>query len=323
MRLVRLDTVFKVQYGVNLALVHLAQSRAKNKNALPFVSRTANNNGVSAYVEKVMGKKPNPKHTLSVAGGGSVLATFYQGRAYYSGRDVYVLTPSIVLSKKEMLVYSTFIRANKYRYNYGRQANKTLHTLAIPDPSHVKKIASRLVYPKKPTRQSFHSRVLKLTDRPWRMFAYTDIFKVSGSKTTPPDQIKTLPKGPYPYIRTQATHNGTAGFYHQFSETGNVITVDSAVLGYASYQKRHFLASDHVEKLIPKFPLNPYIALFLVTLLNQEQYRYNYGRGASQSRLKTMVIKLPVDQEGQPDWLFMEDYIKSLPYSQNLATGKY
>ena len=29
-------------------------------------------------------------------------------------------------------------------------------------------------------------------------------------------------------------------------------------------------------------------------------------------------ISLPVDQSGDPDWKFMEDYIKSLPYSKNL-----
>jgi len=29
-------------------------------------------------------------------------------------------------------------------------------------------------------------------------------------------------------------------------------------------------------------------------------------------------IKLPVDDNGNPDWEFMEDFIKSLSYSSNL-----
>ena len=29
-------------------------------------------------------------------------------------------------------------------------------------------------------------------------------------------------------------------------------------------------------------------------------------------------IKLPVTPSGEPDWKFMEDYIKSLPYSKNI-----
>ena len=35
-------------------------------------------------------------------------------------------------------------------------------------------------------------------------------------------------------------------------------------------------------------------------------------------RLKKLSIKLPVDSKGEPDWKFMEDYIKSLPYSSNI-----
>ena len=59
--------------------------------------------------------------------------------------------------------------------------------------------------------------------------------------------------------------------------------------------------------------------MFLATLINQEKYRYNYGRKRSQERLKKSFIKLPVTSEGVPDWQFMEDYIKSLPCSENLA----
>ena len=34
------------------------------------------------------------------------------------------------------------------------------------------------------------------------------------------------------------------------------------------------------------------------------------------------IIQLPVDENDNPDWQFMEDYIKSLPYSKNLETSK-
>jgi len=35
-------------------------------------------------------------------------------------------------------------------------------------------------------------------------------------------------------------------------------------------------------------------------------------------RLPFEKIKLPVDKKGNPDWKFMEDYIKSLPYSGSI-----
>jgi len=49
--------------------------------------------------------------------------------------------------------------------------------------------------------------------------------------------------------------------------------------------------------------------MFLVTIFNLEQYRYNYGRKASQTRLKEIAIQLPA-KDYQPDFEFMENYIK-------------
>ena len=63
--------------------------------------------------------------------------------------------------------------------------------------------------------------------------------------------------------------------------------------------------------------MNKYVAMFLTTIMNEEQYRYNYGRKCSQDRMEGGSIKLP-SKNGDPDWEFMGNYIKSLPYSSNL-----
>lgn len=124
--------IFNVLYGVNLELNKLEQ--VPTANGIPFVSRTANNNGISTYVKPITDLIPNPAHTLSVAGGGSVLATFYQNMPYYSGRDLYVLSPKKHLSALQMLFCCMCLVANKYRYSYGRQANKTLGNIMLPNP---------------------------------------------------------------------------------------------------------------------------------------------------------------------------------------------
>ncbi len=130
--------------------------------------------------------------------------------------------------------------------------------------------------------------------------------------------MKKVGKGKYPYITTKAKNNGCEGFYLTRTESGNVITIDSAAVGYASYQAADFSASDHVEKLTLKGDLNKYIAMCLTTILNKEQYRFQYGRKASQDRLEYLKIKLPTTTQGFPDWEYMENYIKSLPYSSSL-----
>ncbi|MDR0472815.1 MAG: restriction endonuclease subunit S, partial [Treponema sp.] len=130
--LVKVKDLFDVVYGVNLELVNLTQCKSTDINSIPFISRTENNNGVSAFVEQEIDIEPNPAHTLSVAGGGSVLSTFYQPIPYYSGRDVYILLPKQKMKIVEMLFYANCFRLNKYKYNYGRQANKTLKDIFLP-----------------------------------------------------------------------------------------------------------------------------------------------------------------------------------------------
>lgn len=132
MKLITVEELFEVRYGVNLELVHLEQCDNNDENAIFFVSRTEKNNGVSAIVKRIDELEPNPAHTLSVAGSGSVMSCFYQKLPYYSGRDLYILVPKIKYSPIEMLFYAYCLRMNKYKYNYGRQANKTIKDLLIP-----------------------------------------------------------------------------------------------------------------------------------------------------------------------------------------------
>lgn len=129
MKLVPVSSLFNVTYGVNLELNRMTQ----DPSGIPFVGRSDRNNGVTARVAAVPRLTPNPAGTLSVAGGGSVLATFLQNEPYYSGRDLFYLTPLVEMSDSQKLYYCTCIRANRYRYSYGRQANKTLRDLMIPD----------------------------------------------------------------------------------------------------------------------------------------------------------------------------------------------
>ena len=127
--------LFDVVYGVNFELVNCVETTKSDPDAIAFVSRTESNNGVSAYVKPVSGVEPQPENTITVAGGGSVLATFLQTQPFYSGRDLYLLYPKEAISIPAKLFLVTVIKANKYRYNYGRQANVTLPSLKLKLPS--------------------------------------------------------------------------------------------------------------------------------------------------------------------------------------------
>ncbi|GHT12628.1 hypothetical protein FACS1894170_07670 [Planctomycetales bacterium] len=241
---------------------------------------------------------------------GSVLASFVQTQPFYTAFHVMVLIPKHEMCLEEKLFYCHCIKMNAYRYSFGRQANKTLKDVNLPPlPDWLKNYT--IDYSRITTLIS--KRDLPIDTSSWKRFRLDDelLFNISGTTTTPITKLKEIGSGPYPYLTTKSSRNAVAGFYNYFTETGNVLVIDSAVAGFCSYQAMNFSASDHVEKLVPKFAMNKYIGLFLATIINLDGYKYNYGRKYNQEQICNTVIKLPV-ANGIPDWQFMEDYIIAL-----------
>ncbi len=130
----KISDIFDVKYGVNLELNACTECDAKDSNAVNFVARTAENNGISAHVLRINDVTPQKAGLISVAGGGSVLSTFLQPEPFYSGRDLYTLASKDDISDAAKMFIITIIEQNKYKYSYGRQANKTLPDLILKLP---------------------------------------------------------------------------------------------------------------------------------------------------------------------------------------------
>ena len=165
--------------------------------------------------------------------------------------------------------------------------------------------------------------MIALNDREWKEFKIADIFEVSGTVTTKPDAL--IGNGNVPRITCAATNNGLEAFYkNEATEHGNVLTVDSAAIGYISYQENDFIATDHVEKLTCRKNINRNIGLFFKTVINNAVFgKYNYGYKFSQMRIKRQIIRLPVNSEGEPDYEFMEDYMRYLEQKKILQYLDY
>lgn len=156
--------------------------------------------------------------------------------------------------------------------------------------------------------------MLKLNDRKYKSFKIIDIFKVSGTVTTHPSKL--IEGGFTPRITCAATNNGLDGTYKNApTEKGDVLTIDSATIGYVSYQYRDFIATDHVEKLMFKdgSKIGYHCGLFIKTMIdNAVSGKYGYGYKFSQTRIKKQTIILPITAEQEPDWQFMEEYMKQV-----------
>lgn len=121
--------------------------------------------------------------------------------------------------------------------------------------------------------------------------------------------------GDIPYVTRSNLNNGIDIFVGEKQNTGfsidrgNVITIglDTQTV---FYQPKNFFTGQNIQIVENKL-LNKEIALFLVPLLKIQMRKFSWGStGATLTRLNRTKILLPVDSNGNPNWRFMEDYIK-------------
>ena len=152
----------------------------------------------------------------------------------------------------------------------------------------------------------------------WKEHKVADILCVSlGSPIHSSDDL--MAEGDTRYVTRSAVNNGIDSFVsydkNKISD-GNAITIGAEGVR-AFYQDEEFFTGNKINILRHK-SLNAYNALFLCSVINYTiTDKFNYGYAIVKQRLEKLVINLPT-VEGQPDWQFMENYIKSLPYSNNL-----
>jgi hypothetical protein len=316
----KVSDLFHIIYGNKFDLNKMTLS-TDQATAVNFVGRSSQNHGVSAQVERIQDCEPFPDGLITVALGGSkLLSSFVQERPFYTAQNVAVLKPKSELSFSEKIYYCMCIRHNRFRYSaFGREANRTLKALAVPAikdiPGWINSVGpSDISNYSQPYSQS---QMGKLQPNEWRWFRYDALFEIKkGKRILNRDMIP----GKTPCVRPIAKNNGITKFIAiDPNHEGNVITVSyNGSVGEAFYQPVPIFALDDINILYPKFDLTPSIAMFLITLIRKERYRFNYGRKWHLGRMNESLIRLPVDNKGNPDWKFMENYIKSLPYSKEL-----
>jgi len=314
--MVPLSDLFEVRYGVNLELNHLMLE----PNGINFVSRTAKNNGVSAKVAPIHNLTPIPAGTLSVAAGGSVLETFLQPEPFYSGRDLYYLVPRLPMTDEQKLYYCACVRLNRYRYSYGRQANRTLKNIQVPTlveiPDYV--ACCNVAQFDGAAKPMDTEPTPTLDTTAWQAFELQQLFEIE--RGLGPRRKDLDGTGSTLFVTSSDANNGVTGITNLHpTHKGNTIGVNrNGSVGEAFYQSLPFCSTEDVHVFTPKFELTPYIAMFLNTLIRREKYRFGYGRKWGIQRMKISTIKLPVTSTCEPDWAFMEQYIRTLPYSSQI-----
>ena len=317
----KVGELFDIKYGINLELN--ACEIVGDDGGVNFVARTSENNGVVAKVKPIEGKIPQPAGVITCAGGGSVLSAFVQKKPFYSGRDLYILTPKQPMSLEEKLFYCHAIKMNAYRYGYGRQANRTLKDINLPPLS---KWLKNYKMDYTPITTEIKYKDIPLDMNNWQKFNLRDVFNFKRGKGITKEEIDNNPGG-IPCIQGGESYNGILGYMNSlFIKDNKYVYAKGPFLSLArvgssgciNVQKKDCYIGDKAIALKLKSNDSVYVYIFISTILNLEKYRYTYGRGVVIEDYINKQILLPVDKNRNPDWAYMESYIKSLPHSDNI-----
>ena len=153
--------------------------------------------------------------------------------------------------------------------------------------------------------------MFNLYDREWKEFYLHEIFPdiQRGKRLKTADHIS----GNIPYVSSSAINNGVDAFIGnegKIRKFNKCLTLaNSGSVGKTFYHNYEFIASDHVTALkSPK--LNKYSYLFIATIIQRIEEKYSFNREINDRRINKEKIVLPVDDFGNPDYAFMEQYIK-------------
>lgn len=316
MKLVPLNSIFDIEYGNQFDLYKMDFENPE----INFVSRSSQNLGVVAKVSKDLNSEPYPAGLITVTLGGTyLLSSFVQQEPFYTAQNIKVLTPKKKMDFKEKVFYCMAIQSNRFRYtSHGREANVTLDHLLVPAEMPEKWLKLNIEKLVIVDKNSLNNKKISLDVKKWEYFELVNLFEISASSDELMDDLSE--GGATPYITSTDDNNGVTSYVKEepTNPAGTITANRGGSVGYFFYQPLPYKSTPvDVRILTPKFKINPYVGLFLKTILQLEKYRYNYSRKMGSDRLSEFRIKLPA-LNAQPDWQFMENYIKSLPYSASI-----
>ncbi len=152
-----------------------------------------------------------------------------------------------------------------------------------------------------------------LNEIKWDAFDVCNVFSISAGVRLTKNDMRT---GNIPFIGATDSNNGITEFVSNInaSKDSNVLGVNyngSVVENF--YHPYEAVFSDDVKRLhLLNHEDNRYLLLFMKSVILKQKVKYQYGYKFNGERMKKQKIMLPVDENGQPDYAFMEEYMKSV-----------
>ena len=336
-----IDSWIEFRLGDLFAEMYKAEAHVKGdlecfnapaEKTIRFISRTEMNNGCDCYV--LNNEITGIEEGNAIAIGDTTATCFYQSDRFVCG-DHMVICRADWLNLYTALFLISILKQEKYKYSYGRAfkmdliSNTTIKLPSTPDNEpdwkYMEQYVKSLNYKPLSTSNKINKRHKPDVEK-WKDFYISDsdchpgLFKIENCKCGSAGDLEDGDE--INYIGAKKRDNGVMRRVMRVDDLvskGNGIMFicdGEGSVGYANYMDQDFIGSTTTSiGYNPK--LNKYNAMFIITIIDQEKYKFSYGR-KYRAHIEETMVKLPVDSYGDPDWLYMENYIKSLPYGDRI-----
>ena len=157
----------------------------------------------------------------------------------------------------------------------------------------------------------------KVDTREWGEFRVGELFEVKISKSVDKGGLEFAEDGEYDFIGRTPLNNGIQGRLNKLKfEANQEGTYSIAQIGMhvCQYRERKWYASQNIFVLTPfaekSHKANKFIATVITRYLDCAYGEDTYTAYPTAKTLPHLKIKLPVNKTGQPDWAYMEEYMK-------------
>lgn len=304
---------------------------------IPYITRTDNNNGINLFIPKAQKDKYKIDKGNVITIGLDTQTVFYQPYKFYTGQNIQILKND-KLNRFNALFIIPIIKIQMRKFNWGGNGatlgrlSRTKIMLPVnkndePDWKFMeyymielekRKRADYLKFVKNKLKHLKFKKIENLDAKEWKEFSISKLFTVKIGTSIDGNKIDKT-SGETPYITRKESNNGLDGFIEneEIKMTKNypVITIGNET-AQPYVQQYPFYTGTKVNVLTPIKDLSEYILFFISTCLRQQKSKYNYSFTINSTRLKKQTILLPINDKEEPDYEYMEQYIKNLMFKK-------
>ena len=272
---------------------------------------------------------------VTVAYNGAPLTAKYRPYEFGAKDDIGVLIPRVAVSSVTLVYLVAVLNAMRWRFSYGRKCfrNKLKHLkIQVPvirengdcrlDEQQISEIVGQIELDRRP--KSYQPECGGIIDaHEWRTVRLDELFVPKRGDF---HSLARLDPGNVATVSRTERDNGVVGYYTP-PDNANVyppglITV-SSVSGDAFVQAGEFIATDNVIICNPIKPMHAASVYYLAAAINDQKWRYGYGRQCYQQKLSALSIRVPwrdeaLDEEAIESWIRTQIYWN---FVESILTG--